>query len=104
MEDKKLGKFKQAVLDAAARAGQAKIAEDGFVLYQYPDYDTYREVQTAGNKAKLGAQFVKQSHAEDPVGLSGPAAGCGAFRDLPGHPAGGPNRHGSATSLAPAWM
>lgn len=64
MEEKKLGKFKQAVLDAQTRAGEKKIAEDGFVLYQYPDYDTYREVQTAGNKAKLRAQFVKQSHVK----------------------------------------
>lgn len=64
MTEKKLGKFKQAIVDAKARAGDEKIAEDGFVLYQYPDYDTYKEVQVAGNKAKLGAQFVKQSHVK----------------------------------------
>lgn len=61
---KKLGKFKRAVLAAKERAGDQKIAEDGFVLYQYPDYDTYRDVQVAGNKAKLKAQFVKQSHVK----------------------------------------
>lgn len=64
MTEKKLGKFKRAILEAKERAGDEKIAEEGFVLYRYPDYDTYREVQTAGNKAKLGAQFVKHSHVK----------------------------------------
>lgn len=63
-EQKKLGKFKQAVVDAAARAGDQKVGDGSYVLYQYPDYDTYREVQIAGNKAKLKAQFVKQSHVK----------------------------------------
>ena len=31
-------------------------------LYQYPDYETYRTVQTAGNKAKLDWQFVTEGH------------------------------------------
>lgn len=62
MEEKKLGKFKQAIADAKALAGEEKLEKDGYVLFQYPDYETYREVQTVGNKAKLRAQFVKQSH------------------------------------------
>lgn len=61
-ENPKLGKFKQAVLDATERVGDNKVGDADYVLYQYPDYDSYREVQVAGNKAKLKAQFVKQSH------------------------------------------
>jgi hypothetical protein len=43
------------------RKGKARV-EDGLTLYEYPDYETYRAVQTAGNKAKLKRQFVKESH------------------------------------------
>ncbi|WP_299354246.1 hypothetical protein [uncultured Shimia sp.] len=59
---KKIGVFKQAVLNAQEKAGNKRIEKDGYVLHQYPDLDTYREVQIAGNKAKLGKQFVRESH------------------------------------------
>jgi hypothetical protein len=58
----KLGPYKRAVLEARQRAGDRRIEGDGYVLHQYPDRDTYREVQIAGNKAKLRMQFVKESH------------------------------------------
>jgi SAM-dependent methyltransferase len=61
-QGKKDGAFKRAVREAEALSGASSIVEDGFVLYQYPDYDTYKAVQTAGNKAKLRRQFVKESH------------------------------------------
>ena len=61
-KDKKIGPYKRAVMEAEAKAGDRKISEDGYVLFQYPDYETYREVQEAGNKAKLKMQFVKESH------------------------------------------
>lgn len=60
----KLGPFKQAVKDATERAEAKRIERDGMVYHEYPDYDRYREVQVAGNKAKIGMQFVKQSHIE----------------------------------------
>jgi hypothetical protein len=56
------GVFKRAAREAEALAGGSRIEAEGYALYQYPDYDTYRAVQTAGNKAKLGRQFVKESH------------------------------------------
>jgi SAM-dependent methyltransferase len=56
------GLFKRAAREAEERAGGTARVEDGLTLYAYPDYDTYREVQTAGNKAKLKRQFVKESH------------------------------------------
>ena len=57
-----LGVFKKAAQDAAERAQTSVIQDDGMTLHQYPDYQTYVDVQTAGNKAKLGRQFVKQNH------------------------------------------
>jgi hypothetical protein len=58
----KEGVFKRAAREAAELAnGQARV-EEGLTLYEYPDYQTYRAVQTAGNKAKLKRQFVKESH------------------------------------------
>ena len=63
MSDKrKPGPFKRAVLAAQERAGDTRLEGEGFVLHQYPDYDTYRDVQVAGNKAKLKMQYVKESH------------------------------------------
>jgi SAM-dependent methyltransferase len=61
-DDTKLGPYKRAVLAAQERAGDQKLEGEGYVLHQYPDYDTYRDVQVAGNKAKLKMQFVKESH------------------------------------------
>lgn len=54
--------FKRAAREAEELAGGKARVEDGLTLYEYPDYDTYRAVQTAGNKAKLTRQFVKESH------------------------------------------
>ncbi|NJM82691.1 MAG: class I SAM-dependent methyltransferase [Tabrizicola sp.] len=54
--------FKRAAREAQQLAGGTAHVEDGLTLYAYPDYDTYRAVQTAGNKAKLKRQFVKESH------------------------------------------
>ncbi|MEL6551243.1 MAG: hypothetical protein AAFQ54_13455 [Pseudomonadota bacterium] len=54
--------FKRAMLEAQDMAGDAKVEGDGYVLHQYPDRETYRKVQIAGNKAKLRMQFVKESH------------------------------------------
>lgn len=62
MTKEKLGPYKRAMLEAQEKAGDAKVENDGFVLHQYPDRETYREVQIAGNKAKLRMQFVKESH------------------------------------------
>lgn len=58
----KQGVFKRAALEAERLAGGKARVEDGLTLYEYPDYETYRAVQTAGNKAKLKRQFVKESH------------------------------------------
>lgn len=61
---KKLGKFKQAVVDAAEASNAIRIDSDGETRHEYPDYESYKQVQIAGNKAKLRAQFVKESHIE----------------------------------------
>lgn len=57
-----LGPYKRAVKEAEARVGTDRDEGDGFVLHRYPDYAAYRDVQVAGNKAKLRMQFVKESH------------------------------------------
>lgn len=47
----------------AKRMAKATVVqEDGYVLHKYPDYETYKTVQVEGNKAKLGKQFVRESH------------------------------------------
>lgn len=56
------GVYKRAVREAESLSGASAVVEDGLVLFQYPDYETYKAVQTAGNKAKLTRQFVKESH------------------------------------------
>ncbi len=56
------GLFKRAVADAERLAGGEMITGDGYALYRYPDYETYKAVQTAGNKAKIKRQFVRESH------------------------------------------
>ena len=38
------GKFAKANADAEALAGGKLARDEGFALYEYPDYDTYREV------------------------------------------------------------
>ena len=60
--EKPLGPHKRAVRAAEARAGAVREEGPGYVLHRYPDYATYRDVQVAGNKAKLGKQYVKKSH------------------------------------------
>jgi SAM-dependent methyltransferase len=57
------GRLASAAKRKADKYGKTEVQEgDGFVLHQYPDYETYRHVQETGNKAKLGNQFVKESH------------------------------------------
>ena len=56
------GLYKRAAREAEALAGAVARTEKGLTLYQYPDYETYRAVQIAGNKTKLKRQFVKESH------------------------------------------
>ena len=58
----RLGMFKRATALAAQLATTQVKEGDGFVQHLYEDYDTYRKVQQEGNKAKLGAQFVKKGH------------------------------------------
>lgn len=60
--DGKIGLFKRIALEAEEMAGSDRREGDGFLLHSYPDYETYKAVQTAGNKAKLRRQFVKESH------------------------------------------
>lgn len=62
MKKEELGAYKRAMLEAQKKAGDVKVEKGDFVLHQYPDSETYREVQIAGNKAKLRMQFVKESH------------------------------------------
>jgi hypothetical protein len=52
-----LGPYKRAVLEATKRAGAIKRADDGMVLFEFPNYESYRNVQVTGNKAKLRMQF-----------------------------------------------
>ena len=59
---KRLKMFQIAPQQAAATANTTVEDGDGYVLHKYPDYETYRQVQEDGNKAKLRAQFVKESH------------------------------------------
>lgn len=58
----KPGPYKRALAAAEARANATRREGEGIVFHDYPDYATYREVQVAGNKAKLRMQFVKESH------------------------------------------
>ena len=56
------GIFVRAMELAEATSGAVRSEGQGYVLYDYPDYDTYRRAQQDGNIAKLGAQYVKKSH------------------------------------------
>ncbi|MGB1235025.1 MAG: hypothetical protein ACPG5U_04780 [Planktomarina sp.] len=58
----KMNKYQMAVQQAEDNANATRVENDGFVLHEYPDYKTYRDVQVAGNKAKLNAQFVPELH------------------------------------------
>jgi hypothetical protein len=61
---KEIGTYKQAIIDAVEASNAVRIEADGETRHVYPDYDTYKKVQTAGNKAKLKKQFVKEPHIE----------------------------------------
>jgi hypothetical protein len=54
--------FRHPNVEARALARATRTEGKGYVLYEYPDYATYRLVQTAGNKAKLTWQSVQESH------------------------------------------
>lgn len=54
--------FKAANEIAESLAQTSLKQGDGFVQHVFDDYESYRRVQEEGNKAKLGAQFVKKSH------------------------------------------
>ena len=56
------GLFKRAAREADEMAAGVKEQGEGYALYRYPSYEAYKAVQTAGNKAKLKRQFVKESH------------------------------------------
>lgn len=60
--DAQLGVFKRIVKEAQEMAGAQRTEGEGYALHSYPDYETYKAVQTAGNKAKIRRQFVKESH------------------------------------------
>lgn len=54
--------FNGAKRKAKKMANAKVIRKDGYVLHEYPDYETYKAVQVSGNKLKLGMQHVKESH------------------------------------------
>ncbi|GAB1363639.1 hypothetical protein MASR1M32_28750 [Rhodobacter sp.] len=58
------GLYDQATAEAERIGAPARKAGAGYVLHEYPSYQTYVEVQTAGNKAKLRRQYVKRSHVD----------------------------------------
>lgn len=41
-----------------------RVDGNGFRLFRYPDYQTYRDVQQEGNRRKRGWQFVPRSHVD----------------------------------------
>jgi hypothetical protein len=58
----KLRPYKTAIEQAQSKSNAVITGNDEMVLFEFPDYDTYRDVQVAGNKAKLKMQYVKESH------------------------------------------
>lgn len=58
----KRGIFAEAIRAANEAVPDRRIETDGTVLWEYPDYDTYRRVQEQGNKQKLCAQYVQKGH------------------------------------------
>ncbi|SPH17306.1 hypothetical protein DEA8626_00823 [Defluviimonas aquaemixtae] len=61
-EKKRRVDFKAAAEAAERTADAQRIEGDGIAQHVYSDFETYRRVQEEGNKAKLGAQFVKKEH------------------------------------------
>ncbi len=62
MTDPPADPFLRAIIEAEATAGGTTERGPRHSLYRYPDHATYRAVQIAGNKAKLWAQWVPESH------------------------------------------
>lgn len=62
---KEVGLYKRAINEAVELSNAVRVEADGETRHIYPDYETYKNVQTAGNKAKLKRQFVKEPHIED---------------------------------------
>lgn len=58
----KRGIFAEAIRSANEIVPEKRIETDGTVLWEYPDYETYRRVQEEGNKQKLCAQYVQKGH------------------------------------------
>lgn len=59
------GAYAQAQREAEDAANAKRIeAGDGLAFHEFPDYETYRAVQDAGNKTKIKKQFVKESHIQ----------------------------------------
>ena len=62
MPDRREGPHRRAMRLAEETAGAEQERGEGYVLHKYPDYETYRKVQTEGNRAKLRMQYVTESH------------------------------------------
>jgi hypothetical protein len=90
----KEGLFKRAAREAEEMANAKARVEDGMTLFEYPDYETYRAVQTAGNKAKLKRQFVKESHIQTLAAAIDASIG----------PVGFGLCHGTRRGLEQAWF
>lgn len=58
------GIYDQATAEAERIGTPERKAGAGYVLHEYPSYQAYVDVQTAGNKAKLRRQYVKRSHVD----------------------------------------
>jgi len=71
-----------------------KLSGDGFNLYRYPDYDTYRDIQKEGNRRKINWQFVPRSHI----------ALCAAFVDETAGPVTFGICHGTRSGAEQAWF
>lgn len=59
---KLLRKAQRAQRTIVQSADAIRTEGDGTVRHSYADYESYRTIQIAGNKAKLDRQFVKESH------------------------------------------
>ncbi len=58
------GLYDQATAEAERIGAPERRQGEGYVLHEYPSYQAYVDVQTAGNKAKLRRQYVKRSHVD----------------------------------------
>ena len=69
---KPLGPYKRALKEAEERANAVRVEKDGMVFHEYPDYETYKDEQVAGNKAKnlrknkqLASLILVEAHLMD---------------------------------------